>query len=121
MEKQKPIYINPHNRIITYAKIVNTKKQKETNFLSSEYMIYTLLASSKPITTTNTNIKESGDFINDLLGSNSYSSFNTKSTGNNTNSMNTNNNNSSNTNSSGFDFNFGNSSSNNKKINENKI
>ena len=41
MEKQKPIYMNPHNRIITYAKIVNTKKQKETNFLSSEYMIYT--------------------------------------------------------------------------------
>ena len=75
----------------------------------------TLLASSKPITTMNTNIKESGDFINDLLGSNSYSSFNTKSTGNNTNNINTNNNNSSN-NSSGFDFNFGNNSSNNKKM-----
>ena len=87
----------------------NNKQKEEDNFMD------TLLASSKPITTTNTNIKESGDFINDLLGSNSYSSFNAKSTGNNTNSMNTNNNNSSNTNSSGFDFNFGNSSSNNKK------
>ena len=87
----------------------NNKQKEEDNFMD------TLLASSKPITTTNTNIKESGDFINDLLGSNSYSSFNTKSTGNNTNSMNTNNNNSSNTNSSGFDFNFGNNSSNNKK------
>ena len=87
----------------------NNKQKEEDNFMD------TLLASSKPITTMNTNIKESGDFINDLLGSNSYSSFNAKSTGNNTNSMNTNNNNSSNTNSSGFDFNFGNSSSNNKK------
>ena len=86
----------------------NNKQKEEDNFMD------TLLASSKPITTTNTNIKESGDFINDLLGSNSYSSFNTKSTGNNTNNINTNNNNSSN-NSSGFDFNFGNNSSNNKK------
>ena len=56
----------------------------------------TLLASSKPITTTNINIKESGDFINDLLGSNSYSSFNTKSTGNNMNTNNNNNNSSNN-------------------------
>ena len=87
----------------------NNKQKEEDNFMD------TLLASSKPITTTNTNIKESGDFINDLLGSNSYSSFNAKSTGNNTNSMNTNNNNSSNNNSSGFDLNFGNNSSNNKK------
>jgi len=60
----------------------------------------TLLASSKPITTTNINIKESGDFINDLLGSNSYSSFNTKSTGNNINNINTNTNNNSSNNSS---------------------
>ena len=88
----------------------NNKQKEEDNFMD------TLLASSKPITTMNTNIKESGDFINDLLGSNSYSSFNTKCTGNNTNNINTNNNNNnSSNNSSGFDFNFGNNSSNNKK------
>ena len=60
----------------------NNKQKEEDNFMD------TLLASSKPITITNTNIKESGDFINNLLGSNSYSSFNTKSTGNNTNNNN---------------------------------
>ena len=81
----------------------NNKQKEEDNFMD------TLLASSKPITTMNTNIKESGDFINDLLGSNSYSSFNTKSTRNNTNTNSSNN-------SSGFDFNFGNNSSNNKKM-----
>ena len=47
----------------------NNKQKEEDNFMD------TLLASSKPITTTNINIKESGDFINDLLGSNSYSFF----------------------------------------------
>ena len=47
----------------------NTKEKEEDNFMD------TLLASSKPITSTNTNTKGSEDFINDLLGSNSYSNF----------------------------------------------
>ncbi len=33
--------MNPHKRIITYVKVVKAKKQKEANFLSSEYMLYT--------------------------------------------------------------------------------
>ena len=50
--------------------------KEEDNFMD------TLLASSKPITSTNTNTKGSEDFINNLLGNNSYSSFNTNNTSN---------------------------------------
>ena len=110
----------------------NAKEKEEDNFMD------TLLASSKPITATNNNTKGSEDFINDLLGSNSYPSFansntnsnasnniksninnNTKDTfnfvGNNNNNMNnTKNNNTSND----FDFNFGNNNSNTNKKND---
>ena len=47
----------------------NTNAKDEDNFMD------TLLASSKPITTTNTNTKGSEDFINDLLGNNSFSNL----------------------------------------------
>ena len=73
--------------------------KEEDNFMD------TLLASSKPITTTNINTKGSEDFINDLLGNNSYSSFNTSNTSNTTNKNN-------NTNDNTFSF-VGNSSNNN--------
>ena len=111
----------------------NTKEKEEDNFMD------TLLASSKPITSTNTNTKGSEDFINDLLGSNSYSNFgtsninskvnnniqsnmnnkNTKDTFNFVGNNNNMNNNISNTNNSNeFDFNFGNSNSNANKKND---
>ena len=109
----------------------NAKEKEEDNFMD------TLLASSKPITATNNNTKGSEDFINDLLGNNSYPSFansntnsnasnniksninnNTKDTfnfvGNNNNMNNTKNNNTSND----FDFNFGNNNSNTNKKND---
>ena len=42
MEKQKPpLYSNAYDRLITHIKIVSAKKQKGTNFLNSEYMLYT--------------------------------------------------------------------------------
>ena len=94
------------------ANNANNKEKEEDNFMD------TLLASSKPITSTNTNTKGSEDFINDLLGNNSYniktnvnSNNNsiTKDTFNFVGSNNNNvNNNMSNNNNSGFDFNFGN-------------
>ena len=111
----------------------NAKEKEEDNFMD------TLLASSKPITATNNNTKGSEDFINDLLGNNSYPSFansnsntnsstsnniktninnNTKDTfnfvGNNNNMNNTKSNNTSNE----FDFNFGNNNSNTNKKND---
>jgi len=111
----------------------NTKEKEEDNFMD------TLLASSKPITSTNTNTKGSEDFINDLLGSNSYSNFGTSNTKSNTsnniqsnmnnknnkdtfnfvgNNSNMNNNISNTNNSNEFDFNFGNSNSNANKKND---
>ena len=107
----------------------NAKEKEEDNFMD------TLLASSKPITATSNNTKGSEDFINDLLGSNSYPSFansntnsnpsnniksninnNTKDAfnfvGNNNNNMN---NTKSNNTSNDFDFNFGNNNSNTNK------
>ena len=110
----------------------NAKEKEEDNFMD------TLLASSKPITATNNNTKGSEDFINDLLGSNSYPSFansntnsnpsnniksninnNTKDAfnfvGNNNNNMN---NTKSNNTSNDFDFNFGNNNSNTNKKND---
>ena len=110
----------------------NAKEKEEDNFMD------TLLASSKPITSTNNNTKGSEDFINDLLGSNSYPSFansntnsnpsnniksnvnnNTKDAfnfvGNNNNNMN---NTKSNNTSNDFDFNFGNNNSNTNKKND---
>ena len=111
----------------------NAKEKEEDNFMD------TLLASSKPITATNNNTKGSEDFINDLLGSNSYPSFansntnsnpsnniksninnNTKDAFNfvgNNNNNNMNNTKSNNT-SNDFDFNFGNNNSNTNKKND---
>ena len=110
---------------------MNNKEKEEDNFMDS------LLASSKPITTTNNNTKGSEDFINDLLGNNSYSTFNTGSTSNksniniktnnsnntfpfsgnsgNNNMNNSNNNMKNNTNANEFDFDFMNNSNTNKK------
>ena len=107
-----------------------TKEDKEDdNFMDS------LLASSKPITNTNTNSKGNEEFLNNLLGSNSLSSFNTPtttttninktnnmnndftfvgSTSDNKSNFNTNTNNNTNT-SNQFDFDFGSSTSTNKK------
>ena len=113
------------------ANNMNNKEKEEDNFMDS------LLASSKPITTTNSNTKGSEDFINDLLGNNSYSTFNTGSTSNksniniktnnsnntfpfsgnsgNNNMNNSNNNMKNNTNANEFDFDFMNNSNTNKK------
>ena len=113
------------------ANNMNNKEKEEDNFMDS------LLASSKPITTTNNNTKGSEDFINDLLGNNSYSTFNTGSTSNksniniktnnsnntfpfsgnsgNNNMNNSNNNMKNNTNANEFDFDFMNNSNTNKK------
>jgi hypothetical protein len=105
---------------------LNSTKEDD-NFMDS------LLASSKPITNTNTNSKGSEELLNNLLGSNSLNTFNNNPTNNNSftsnnnNSFNNsftsnnknndfsfvgsnNNNNNSNNNSSQFDFNFGNNS-----------
>ena len=106
---------------------LNSTKEDD-NFMDS------LLASSKPITNTNTNSKGSEELLNNLLGSNSLNTFNNNPTNNNNsftsnnnNSFNNsftsnnknndfsfvgsnNNNNNSNNNSSQFDFNFGNNS-----------
>ena len=41
MEKEKLFYMGPYDRIITHIKIVSTKKQKDSKFLNSEYMLYT--------------------------------------------------------------------------------
>ena len=46
MEKQKSSLLNINERLITHIKIVSTKKQKDTNFLNSEYMLYTFKAIS---------------------------------------------------------------------------
>ena len=113
------------------ANNMNNKEKEEDNFMDS------LLASSKPITTTNSNTKGSEDFINDLLGNNSYSTFNTGSTSNksniniktnnsnntfpfsgnsgNNNMNNSNNNMKNNTNANEFDFDFMNNSNTSKK------
>ena len=113
------------------ANNMNNKEKEEDNFMDS------LLASSKPITTTNNNTKGSEDFINDLLGNNSYSTFNTGSTSNksniniktnnsnntfpfsgnsgNNNMNNSNNNMKNNTNANEFDFDFMNNSNTSKK------
>ena len=40
MEKQKLFLKNPYNRLITHIKTVSAKKQKDTNFLNSEYVLY---------------------------------------------------------------------------------
>ena len=40
MEKQKLYLKNPYNRLITHIKTVSAKKQKDTNFLNSEYVVY---------------------------------------------------------------------------------
>ena len=96
--------------------------KEDDNFMDS------LLASSKPITSTNSNIKVNEDFINNLVGNNSLSNNinkNNLSSNSNNNtfpfvgSSNNNNNNKTNTssnnnNSSQFDFDFGNKSSNKK-------
>ena len=106
----------------------NNKEKEEDNFMD------TLLASSKPITSTNNNTKGSEDFINDLLGNNSYSistsnnkaDKNIKSNVNNNttkdtfnfvgnNNNNVNNNMSNNNKNAEFDFNFVNNSNTNKK------
>ena len=47
MEKQKSSLLNINERLITHIKIVSTKKQKDTNFLNSEYMLYTFKAISQ--------------------------------------------------------------------------
>ena len=107
-----------------------TANKEEDNFMDS------LLASSKPITKTNTNSKGNEEFLNNLLGSNSLNSFGVSSsttntntnTNNNTNNMNsgfsfvgtnTSNNINTNTNTNsnnnaGFDFNFGSNTTNKK-------
>ena len=127
---------NKENDLSNNNNNANINKE-EDNFMD------TLLASSKPITSTNTNTKGSEDFINDLLGSNSYSSsFNTSAntnknnyntntssnsnnnafsfTGNNNmnNNMSSNMSKNNNTTSNDFDFGFGNSSSSNNKKND---
>ena len=95
--------------------------KEDDNFMDS------LLASSKPITSTNSNIKGNEDFINNLVGNNSLSNNINKnnlssnsnnntfpfvgSSNNNNNKTNTSSNNN---NSSQFDFDFGNKSSNKK-------
>ena len=95
--------------------------KEDDNFMDS------LLASSKPITSTNSNIKVNEDFINNLVGNNSLSNNINKnnlssnsnnntfpfvgSSNNNNNKTNTSSNNN---NSSQFDFDFGNKSSNKK-------
>ena len=90
----------------------NNKEKEEDNFMD------TLLASSKPITSTNTNTKGSEDFINDLLGNNSFSNFNTSSANNTTNSMKNNVNTNMNINNNNNTFPFvGNSSNNNMNNN----
>ena len=99
---------------------LNSTKEDD-NFMDS------LLASSKPITSTNSNIKGNEDFINNLVGNNSLSNNINKnnlssnsnnntfpfvgSSNNNNNKTNTSSNNN---NSSQFDFDFGNKSSNKK-------
>ena len=103
---------------------LNSNSKEEDNFMDS------LLASSKPITSTgNSNNKGTEDFLNNLIGNNSSNTFSTNNaTSNNYSSNaknddftflgannNNNNNNSGNNNSnSGFDFDFGNNSSSKK-------
>ncbi len=40
MESEKSFYMSPHERIITHIKIVSTKRQKDSKFLNSEYIVY---------------------------------------------------------------------------------
>ena len=98
----------------------NTNSKEEDNFMDS------LLASSKPITNIgNTNNKGTEEFLNNLIGNNSSSTFSTNNTIPNNPSTNnknndfsfvgTNNNNNNNNNNTGFDFDFGNNSSSKKK------
>ena len=89
----------------------NAKEKEEDNFMD------TLLASSKPITSTNTNTKGSEDFINDLLGKNSFANLNisnnNKSSSNNfQNNFNSNSNNNNN-------FSFGGNNNTNNNLNNN--
>ena len=92
---------------------LNSTKEDD-NFMDS------LLASSKPITSTNTNNKGSEEFLNNLLGSNSLNTFgnnptnnNNSFTSNNNNSFTTNNNNSFTSNNKNNDFSFVGSNNNN--------
>ena len=102
----------------------STSTKEDDNFMDS------LLASSKPITTTNISANNKGteDFLNNLIGSNSSSFNNNKTnTSSNNNSSNndftffgsnnkttSNNNNNSKNNDNDFDFNIGNTSSSKK-------
>ena len=110
------------NNKATNNDFASNSTKEDDNFMDS------LLASSKPITSTNSNIKVNEDFINNLVGNNSLSNNinkNNLSSNSNNNtfpfvgSSNNNNNNKTNTssnnnNSSQFDFDFGNKSSNKK-------
>ena len=128
---------NKDNEISGNNTAMNNKEKEEDNFMD------TLLASSKPIVNTGGSSKGSEEFINNLIGNNSFSDFNFKNNttnnttnikpmnsnvntnknndtfsfvGNNTNN-NMNNNMNSNT-SNDFDFNFGNNNSSNNKKND---
>ena len=99
---------------------LNSNSKEEDNFMDS------LLASSKPITNIgNTNNKGTEEFLNNLIGNNSSSTFSTNNTIPNNTSINNknndfsfvgtnNNNNNNNNNNAGFDFDFGNNSSSKK-------
>ena len=82
----------------------STQTKEEDNFMDS------LLASSKPITTTNVNTKGSEEFLNNLLGSNSLNTFGNNTASSSTSTTTNNNNN-------GFSFTGTNSSSNNNNTN----
>jgi len=98
---------NRYNELINDGAMLNVDSlanNKENEFNSSakekedDNFMDTLLASSKPITTTSNNTKGSEDFINNLLGNNSFSNFSPSNTNANTNintisnNINTNNN-----------------------------
>ena len=108
------------NNKATNNDFASNSTKEDDNFMDS------LLASSKPITSTNSNIKGNEDFINNLVGNNSLSNNinkNNLSSNSNNNTFpfvgSSNNNNKTNTssnnnNNSQFDFDFGNKSSNKK-------
>ena len=130
---------NRYNELINDGSTLNVDSLANNNKVNNDFSLNStkeddnfmdsLLASSKPITTTNTNSKGNEDFINNLIGSNSISNNlnsnkNTSSNNNNdtflffftsnSSSNNTNNTNSNTTNkntSSQFDFDFGNNTS----------
>ena len=41
MESEKLFYNNTHERILTYIKIVSTKRQKDSKFFNPEYIVFT--------------------------------------------------------------------------------